>query len=108
MSKADILAIEPILRRADDAAADHRLSLAELSPGNQTHSSASRTRHHSYVWILRMTQLRLVLQKENRSGVHFVGDPLFKKLQVAGHPALRESDVTKQVPFVSVRPTAPT
>ena len=46
--------------------------------------------------ILRMTELGLVFENENRSGVHFFGDPLFEKLQVGRHPALRESDVTER------------
>ena len=98
VSIEDTFALEPIFRRADIAAADHHLSLTKLPPRNQTHRSATRARHHRYVRILCVAQLGLVLQKEDRSRIHLVGNPLIKELQV-GHPALRESDVTKQVPF---------
>jgi len=98
MPIVNVLAIQPVFRRARIAPADHHLSLTQLPPRNQSHRSATRARHHSDVWVLRMAELRLVLQKENRSRVHLVGNPLIEELQV-GHPALRESDVTKQLPF---------
>jgi hypothetical protein len=37
-----------------------------------------------------MTELGLVFKKENRAGVHFLGNPFFKELQVGIHAALLE------------------
>ena len=98
VSIKDALALQPILRRARITTADHRLALTELPPRDQPHRPASRARHHSNIRVLGMAELGLIFQEENRSRVHLVGNPLIEELQV-GHPALRESDVTKQVPF---------
>ena len=93
MSKADIFAFEPIFCRAGVASADHCFFFAELAARDQPHGAATGAGHDGYVWILRMAELGLVFEKENRSGVHFFWDPFFKELQVGRHPALRESDV---------------
>jgi hypothetical protein len=90
MAEADVFAFEAIFCGACVSAADHRLLFAKLAPGNQSHGSAPRTGHDSDVWILRMTELGLVFKKENRAGVHFLGDPFFKELQVGIHAALLE------------------
>jgi hypothetical protein len=87
MTEADVLAFEAILRGAGVAAADHRFFFAKLAPGDQTHRPAPRTGHDCNVWILRMTKLGLVFEKENRAGVHLFGDPFFKELQVGIHAA---------------------
>ena len=54
----------------------------QLPARDQPHGSAARTRHDGHVRVLRMTQLGLVFQDENRSGVHSFGNPFFQKLQV--------------------------
>jgi hypothetical protein len=81
-AEADALSVQTILGRANIASANHRLSTAKLAARDQAHGAATRARHHGYKWVLGMTQLRLILKDENRSGVHSFGDPFFQKLQV--------------------------
>jgi hypothetical protein len=81
-SKADTLALQAILCRAEIASADHRLSSAELAAGDQPHGSATRTGHDGDKWVLGVTQLGLILQDKYRSRVHSFRNPFFEKLQV--------------------------
>ena len=64
------------------AAADHRLTAAELAARDEPQRSASRARHDGNEGVLRMTQFGLVFQDKNRSRVHFLGNPFFQKLQI--------------------------
>ena len=81
-TKADVLPIQPVLGRADVTPADHRLAAAKLPPRDQPHGPAARAGHDGDERVLGMTQLRLILQDENRSRVHSFGNPFFQKLQV--------------------------
>src|SRR5579863_3893493 len=79
-AEADVVAVQPVLRRADVAAADHGLSCAKLAPRDEPQRSAAGAGHDGHKRVLRMTQLGLVFQHENRSRVHSFGNPFLKKL----------------------------
>jgi hypothetical protein len=82
LAKVDALAIQRVFCRAKVAAADHGLAAAQLASRDEPQGAAPWTGHNGYEWVLRMAQLGLVFQHENRSGIHSLGDPFFQKLQV--------------------------
>jgi hypothetical protein len=79
-AETNVLTFELVLGRAHIAAADHDFSATQLTTSDQSHGSASRTRHYGNEWVLGMPQFALVLEDKHGSGVHSFGDPFFQKL----------------------------
>ena len=76
------LTVQTVLGRAGIATADHSLACAQLASRNEPHGAAAGARHDGNIRVMGVAKFGLVLEDENRSRVHFFGNPFFQKLQV--------------------------